>query len=171
MNRHDKEEAVEDLKSAISRAKGVYLADFQGMTVARSTELRSRCRRAGVRFSVVKNTLARRAFAGQVQGDIDSFLVGPTAIALSERDEITAAKILADFLKEFERPVFKAGVVDGKVLGPDQVKVLASLPGKDVLLGMLVSGLKSPVQMLHSALSSPLRNLGSVLKQVAEAKA
>jgi len=163
MNRHDKEEAVEDLKSAISRAKGVYLADFQGMTVARSTELRSRCRRAGVRFSVVKNTLARRAFAGQVQGDIDSFLVGPTAIALSERDEITAAKILADFLKEFERPVFKAGVVDGKVL--------ASLPGKDVLLGMLVSGLKSPVQMLHSALSSPLRNLGSVLKQVAEAKA
>jgi len=120
---------------------------------------------------VVKNTLARRAFDESVREAIEPHLVGPTAVALSTEDEVLAAKVIADFMKEFGHPVFKAGLVDGRVVPEDQVKRLAALPGRDVLLGMLVSGLKSPVQKLHSVLSSPLRNLAAVLKQVSEQKA
>ncbi len=162
---------VDSLRAKLSAAKGFYLADFQGMDVAAATRLRDRCREAGVEFQVVKNTLIRRALDDQVRDGLDPFLVGPTAIATSDADEIVAAKVISDFLKEFEKPVLKAGVVDGRIMGAEQVKVLADLPSREVLLGMLLSGLKSPVQKLHSALSSPLRSLATVLKQVSEQKA
>jgi large subunit ribosomal protein L10 len=164
-------ETVEDLRTKLSEAKGVYLADFQGMDVAAATELRNRCRAAGVEFRVVKNTLARRAFDDSVRAGMEPHLVGPTAIATSATDEIVPAKVISDFMKEFERPAFKAGLVGGRVMSREQVSVLAQLPGREVLLGRLVGGLKSPMQKLHSALSSPLRNLAAVLKQVSEQKA
>ena len=170
MVKPEKVEAVEELKATLSAAKGVYFADFQGIDVAQATELRNRCREAGVTFRVVKNTLTSRAVDESVREALDPYLKGPTAIATSVEDEVMAAKVIADFVKEFERPVLKAGQVDGKVLGKAQVDVLAALPGREVLLGRVVGGLKSPVQKLHAALSSPLRNLASVMKQVAEQK-
>jgi large subunit ribosomal protein L10 len=171
MAKLDKQGTVDRLRHRISRAKGVYLADFQGMNVAQATELRRRCRAAGVSFEVVKNTLARRAFPDELRTTLDPYLAGPTAVATSEADEITAAKIIADFVKEFERPALKAGVVDGRVIDRGQVKILAALPGKDALIGRMLGGLKSPVQKLHTALSSPVRGLALALKQVAEKKA
>lgn len=162
---------VEALKVKLASAKGIYLADFQGMTVAQATELRNRCRKAGVEFEVVKNTLARRALDEHVAGALGAHLTGPTAIATSANDEITAAKVIADFVKEFEKPAIKAGVVDGRIIGGARVKELAQLPSKDVLLAKLLGGLKQPIQKLHTALSCPLRDLASVLKQVSEKQA
>ena len=81
------------------------------------------------------------------------------------------ASLTYDFIKEFERPVFKAGIVDGKVIDESQVQVLAKLPGKDGLIAMFARALKSPIQNLHGALSAPLRDLAGVLKQVSEKKA
>jgi large subunit ribosomal protein L10 len=168
MAKPNKIEKVAELKERLGAAKGIYLTDFQGMNVAMATDLRNRCRAAGVRFEVVKNTLTRRALDESVRAALEPFLNGPTAVATSEGDEIAAAKVIADFIKEFERPVIKAGVVEGRVIDGVRVTELAKLPSKQVLLGRLLGGLKSPVQKLHSALSSPLRNLASVLKQVAE---
>jgi len=170
MAKQIKIDKVEELRARIAAAKGLYLADFAGMNVAQATELRNRCRAAGVEFEVVKNTLTLRAVDESVRDGIDPFLHGPTALATSDQDEVAPAKVIAEFIKQFEKPALKAGIVDGRVLNADQVQVLATLPGKDVLLGMLVSGLKSPVQKLHAALSSPLRNLAAVLSQVAEKK-
>jgi len=170
MTTQKKIDKVTQLKETIAAAKGAYLADYQGMDVGMATELRNRCRDAGVRFEVVKNTLTLRALDDDIRSDLEPYLQGPTALATSETDEIAAAKVLAEFMKEFKKPVLKAGLVDGRVVGDDKVMVLAKLPGKDVLLGMLVGGLKSPLQKLHGALSSPLRNLASVLKQTAEQK-
>lgn len=171
MAKQNKMETVERLKTTLSEAKGVYLTDFQGMDVAAATELRNRCREAGVEFQVVKNTMARRAFDESLRDGLKDHLTGPTAIATSAEDEVVPAKVIAEFMKEFERPVFKAGIVAGRVMSQEQVSRLALLPGRDVLLGKFLSGLKSPVQKLHSALSSPLRNLAAVLKQVSEQKA
>ena len=171
MAKPQKIEVVDSLKSRLESAKGVYFADFQGMDVATATKLRVKCRQSGVHFQVVKNTLVRRAFDEPVRGALDPYLNGPTAVAISATDEILPAKVLADFMKEFERPAFKAGVLEGRVIDAAQVTTLAALPGRDVLLGRLLSGLKSPVQKLHSALSCPLRNLATVIKQVAEQKA
>jgi large subunit ribosomal protein L10 len=168
MAKQTKIDKVEQLRTRIAEAKGVYLADFRGMNVAQATELRNRCREAGVEFEVVKNTLTKRAMDDSLRAGMEPFLHGPTAIATSSADEVAPAKIIADFIKEFQKPELKAGIVDGNVLDGAQVQMLATLPGKDVLLGRLVGGLKSPIQKLHSALSSPLRNLAAALHQVAE---
>jgi large subunit ribosomal protein L10 len=171
MPKPKKIEFVEKLEARLAGAKGVYFADFQGLNVAQATELRNRCRAAGVTFEVVKNTLARRALDEKMRDVLDPYLIGPTAIATSEVDEVVPAKVINDFIKEFERPVLKAGIVDGRVMDGVEVGILANLPGRDALLGQLVGGLKSPLQKLHAALSSPMRDLAAVLKQVADNKA
>jgi large subunit ribosomal protein L10 len=171
MAKDEKARAVEELRRSFASAKGIYFADFQGMDVATATKLRNKCREAGVSFQVVKNTLARRAMDPAIAQALDPVLQGPTAVAVSEKDEIVPAKILNDFMKEFERPSLKAGIVDGKVMGKAQVLVLAKLPGRDVLLARFAGGLKSPVIKLHTALSSPLQKLAVALKQVSEKKA
>jgi large subunit ribosomal protein L10 len=171
MAKQDKVQTVETLRERLSRAKGTFFADFQGMDVASASRLRAKCREAGVEFQVVKNTLARRALDESLRSSLDTALTGPTAVATSADDEVIAAKVIADFCKEFERPVLKAGIVDGRAMNQAQVTVLAKLPSREVLLGRFAAGLKSPVQKLHSALSSPLTKLAMALKQVAEQKA
>jgi len=171
MAKKDKNQTVDTLRDNLSAAKGVYFADFQGMDVATATRLRVRCREAGVQFQVVKNTLARRALDPAVREALDPVLQGPTAIAISPADEIVPAKVLSEFIKEFEKPALKAGLVDGRVIGKAEVETLAKLPGRDVLLARFAGGLKAPLGRLHTALSSPLTKLATALKQVAEKKA
>jgi large subunit ribosomal protein L10 len=171
MAKRDKQQTVETLRERLSQAKGTFFADFQGMDVAAASQLRTKCREAGVQFQVVKNTLARRALDESLRSTLDTALTGPTAVATSVEDEVIAAKVISDFCKEFERPVLKAGIVDGKAMNQDQVNVLAMLPSREVLLGRFAAGLKSPVQKLHAALSSPLTKLAMALKQVADQKA
>jgi large subunit ribosomal protein L10 len=171
MAKPKKVETVEKLRERLSEAKGTFFADFQGMDVAAASRLRARCREAGVQFQVVKNTLARRALDESLRASLDSILTGPTAVATSRDDEIIAAKVISDFCGEFERPVLKAGIVEGRIVSRAQVNVLAKLPSREVLLGRFAAGLMSPVQKLHSALSSPLLKLATALKQVAEQKA
>lgn len=170
MPKPNKTQKVEQLKEKLSAAKGIYFADFQGLNVAQANELRGRCRAAGVSFEVVKNTLARRAVDDSVRDALATTLTGPTAIAISNDDEITPAKVIADFVKEFEKPRIKAGLVDGRVMDEAQVGVLAKLPSREVLLGRFAGGLKSPLSKLHAALSSPMQKLAVALKQVAEEK-
>jgi len=171
MANQNKIDSVEKIKAKLDSAKGVYLADFKGMDVAKATELRNRCRATGVEFEVVKNTLTRLALDESIQDAMGPYLHGPTALATSDQDEVAPAKVISEFMKEFEMPTLKAGIVDGKVMDQGQVMILAKLPSKDVLLAQLVGGLKSPLQKLHGALSAPLRDLGAVLKQVSEKKA
>ena len=166
--RPEKVELVQVMGAKLRDAKGVCLADFTGMTVERLSNLRVRCRKAGVEFKVIKNTLTRLALAEELRVPMDPYLVGPTAVALSLTDEVAAAKVLADFAKEFQSPRIKAGLVAGRVYNEAAINELAKLPSKEILLSRMIGGLKSPVQKLHSALSSPVRNLAMVLSQVAE---
>ena len=168
MVKPEKVETVKKLKEKLSSAKGVYFADFQGMDVGMANDLRTKCLEAGVEFEVVKNTLTRRALDDDIRESVIPILTGPTAIATSQEDEVVPAKILAEFMREFDRPVLKAGLVDGRFMDQVQVNILAKLPSRDVLLGKFAAGLKSPVQKLHNALSSPLQKLSMALKQVAE---
>ena len=168
MVRPEKIEAVKRLKEKLSAAKGIYFADYQGLDVTQVTNLRNKCRDAGVEFEVVKNTLLERAVAEDLREAILPTLAGPTAIATSVEDEIVPAKVISDFMKEFEKPTLKGGIVDGKFMGEAQTQLLAMLPSREVLLSRFAGGLKSPVQKLHTALSSPLQKLARALKQVAE---
>ena len=170
MIRPEKLETVKRIKQKLDNAKGIYFADFQGLDVSQATDLRNRCRDAGVEFEVVKNTILERAVNEDLRESLLPSLAGPTALATSTEDEIVPAKVISDFMKEFEKPILKAGIVDGKFIAKAQVDILARLPGREVLLGRFAGGLKSPIQKLHSALSSPLTKLATALNQIAEQK-
>ena len=161
-----KQESVTALAERLRRSRTVYVTDFTGLDVAKLTQLRRRLRQAGegTDFVVVKNTLARRALAdAQVQG-LEAYLAGPTGLVLTGADPIAAAKVLADFAREFEKPAIKVGLVDGKTVTPNLVRRLASLPTKHELLAQLGGTLQAPLAGLLGALNGVLMNVVGALE-------
>ena len=140
-----KQETVTTLAGRLQRSPTVYVTDFTGLNVAKVTELRRRLRAAGVEYVVVKNTLARRALAAAAVTVLSEHLAGPTALVLAGRDPVSAAKVLADFAKENEKPKVRVGLVEGKALSADQVKRLATLPSKPELLAQLGGAMQAPM--------------------------
>jgi len=108
MSKTERQETVETLSALLKDTPHLYVTDFSGMSVLRMTEFRRRLRAAGVSYVVVKNTLAQRALAANGITGLDEHLAGPTGLVLT-KDPLTAAKILGEFAKEFERPTVKAG--------------------------------------------------------------
>ena len=171
----EKQEMVAALAARLRRSSTVYVTDFTGLDVAKITQLRRRLRQAGgegdTDFVVVKNTLARRALAeAQVQG-LEGHLAGPTGLVLSGADPIAAAKVLADFAREFEKPAIKVGLVDGKTVTPDLVRRLASLPSKHELLAQLGGALQAPMAGFVGALNGLLMNMAGALEALRNKRA
>jgi large subunit ribosomal protein L10 len=170
MLRTEKETKVRNLEVVLERARGIYLADFKGMSVEVISELRKRCRESEVRFEVVKNTLLRRAATAAGQKDLLGFVAGPTAIATSEADEIAPARILMGFQREFKLPEIKGGLVEGRIHDAEQVKELANLPSHEQLLSILLSTLQGTLTGFARVLRAPLCDLARALDRVAEQK-
>ena len=153
----EKARLVSEVADKLRNCACTVLTDYRGLNVAQVTELRKQLREAGVEFRVVKNTMTRRATAETGLTELDAHLTGPTAIAFSKDDVVAPAKILTDFAKKNDALQLKAGVVEGKVVGVDQIKALASLPSREGLLSMLLS-----------VLQAPIRNFALAVKAVAE---
>jgi len=166
----EKQQTVEDLTKKMVAAKSIILTDFTGMDVLSISELRKKCREAGVEYKVVKNTLTKRAARGTAYETLVADLDGPTALAISAADEITAARVINDFRKEHELPVIKFGLVEGKVLQPKEVQRLAALPSKEVLLSRFAGMLKRPLTALAYGLTYKLRQLAFALEEVKKQK-
>ena len=151
MNRTEKQELVDELKSKIKGAKALYYTDFTGLNVKRMTELRRRLRKAGVEYLVIKNTLALRAINDS--GLTGTRLKGPTGVVVS-RDPIAAAKLLTDFAKENDqKPAMKGGLLEGAAIDQAQIKKLASMPSREQMLAELGAGLMSPMAAFVGALN------------------
>ena len=143
MKRTDKEQLVTELTDKLKGAKALYYTDFTGLNVKRMTDLRRRLRRAGVEYVVIKNTLALRAVNDS--GLAGTRLRGPTGLVIS-RDPVSGAKVLSDFAKENDqKPEIKGGLLDGKQIGVEQVKKLATLPSREQMLAQLAGGLQAPL--------------------------
>jgi large subunit ribosomal protein L10 len=164
MNRDEKQAFVEELQAKLSGANAFYLTDFTGMNVKQMTEFRSRLRKNGVDYVVVKNTLAQRAIADLELPDIAGFFTGPTGVVIGREDPVAAAKVITDFAKEFnDRPAVKLGVVERKEVGPEQVKALAELPSKEVLLAQIAGGLQAPMVRLVGGMQNLVGGLARAL--------
>jgi len=160
MNKDQKNTVIDELQEKLSGASAFYLTDFTGMNVKQLTEFRSRLRKQGVEYVVVKNTLAQRAVTQLELPDVASFFTGPTGLVIGREDAVTAAKVLSDFAREFDnRPAVKAGVVERKEVSPEQVKQLAELPPKEVLLAQLAGGLQAPMARLAGGMQNLLAGL------------
>jgi len=155
MNREEKNAFVDEIQQKLSDARAFYLTDFTGMNVKQITEFRSRLRKQGLEYVVVKNTLAQRAVTTLELPDIASFFTGPTGLVIGTEDAVSAAKVITDFAKEFDnKPAVKVGLVEGKEVAPEQIKQLAALPPKDVLLAQLAGGLAAPMSRLAGGMNN-----------------
>ncbi len=155
---------VTALAGRLRRSPTVYITDFTGLNVAQITQLRRRLRATGVEYVVVKNTLALRALGDAQVAGLEPHIAGPTGLVLAGVDPVGAAKVLAEFAKEFERPGIKAGLVDGKTVTPDQVKRLATLPSRNELLAQLGGALQAPMAGFVGALHGLLLNMVGALE-------
>jgi large subunit ribosomal protein L10 len=153
----EKQQAVAEVTEKLQASTCTIVADYRGLTVAQVTQLRKSLREAGVEFKVIKNSISRRATENANLTELDPHLVGPTAIIFSKDDIVGTAKIVADFAKKNNNLEVKAGVVEGKVVGQEQIKALAELPSREGLLSMLLS-----------VLQAPMRNFALAVKAVAE---
>ena len=166
-----KKEKVKELADKIRSAKSVVLADYRGLTVEQDTEMRSALRKAGVEYKVVKNTLARFAAKENNLDGLESYLKGPTALAMSDKDPVAPAKILTEYSKKYEKLELKAGVVEGKIVDIAGIKALADLPSREVLIARVLGGFNAPLAGLVNVLNGNIRALAIALNAIAEKKA
>ena len=173
MDRTKKETFVTDLRERINRAPVLYLTDFTGLDVKEMTELRSSLRKSGAEYLVVKNRLAKRVFAESEElPDISESLVGPTGFVFGYEDAAAAAKALSDFAKDHDKkPAFKLGVMENKVLQPEQVEKIAKLPPREQLLAELAGAFEAPMAMLATALEAKLQETAGLLDALKEERA
>ena len=169
MNRTEKASFVEELRERISRAPVVYLTDFTGLDVKSITKLRRSLRASGAEYVVVKNRLARLAFGQTELPNIFQDLNGPTGMVLGYGDVIAPAKALTDFAKEHDKkPAFKLGILEHKVLQPEQIDRLAKLPPREQLLAELAGAMSAPTAMLAMALEAKLQEMAGLIDALRE---
>jgi large subunit ribosomal protein L10 len=149
-----KKAIVEALAEEMKGAASVVLVNYQGISVEDDTKLRSELRKANVDYKVVKNTLISRAseIAG-LEGHKD-VLNGMTAIAICQDDQIAPARVLGKYAKNHDNFVLKAGFIDGKLVDSEELKKLAELPSKEVLIATVLGTLNAPITALAVALQA-----------------
>ncbi len=172
MKRSEKEEIIAQLAEEVSRASALYFTDFKGLAVAEETELRREFRKSGVQYKVVKNTLARKALE-RVTGYDTMFdrLVGPTGIAFGYDDVIMPARVIKKFNEKTGKLTLKVAVIEKKVIAGTRLDELSKLPSKKDLLAAIVGSIQAPAAGIVGAINAVMRDLVSVIDQVAQKKA
>ena len=170
-----KQAVVAQLKEQLEPAKGVVLTSYKGLTVAQDTELRRELREAGVSYHVVKNTMLRIAAKEAGIEGIEEHLEGTTAFAFSTEDAVAPAKVICGFIKknkleDAEVLTVKVGMVEGKVIGVDEVKALAALPSREELIAKLLGSMNAPISNTVNVLQGVIRNAVYVLDAIRSQK-
>ena len=167
----EKEVALAAIQEEFKGAQSVMVSHYARLTVAEINELRSKLRAAKARHKVVKNTLAIKAARSAGLEPLVKLLEGPTVLTIARGDVSAPAKVLVDFAKEHENLKVLGGVVDGKEASLADLKAIATLPSREVLLGMLVRQLNAPITRLVRVLNGPIEGLARALNAVSQKKA
>jgi large subunit ribosomal protein L10 len=144
LNLDEKKAVVADVTAQLAGAQTIVLAEYKGIGVAQLTRLRAQARKSGVYLRVLKNTLARRAVSDSPFAGLAEHMSGPLVYGISQ-DPVAAAKVLNDFAKTNDKMVLKAGCYAGKLMDKAGVQALASIPGREELLAMLLGVMQAPV--------------------------
>jgi large subunit ribosomal protein L10 len=160
--------AVYDLKTRLQGVSSVFLAEYRGLTVQQLSELRRQLRAVSAEYKVVKNRLARLAVSSSDLAAIAPHLTGPTGFIIARDEPVAVAKTLQAFTRTVPTLALKAGIVEGQMLGPDELKALADLPSKAVLRSQLVGAIQGPLAQLAGLLERVQRDLVYILEQRGE---
>lgn len=153
-NHEQKQAVVEEIKAKIAKAKSMTLVDYKGITVDADTKLRASFRKNGAEYRVYKNRLLLRALNEQGITGCEEFLNGTTAISFGYEDELVAPRLTVQGAETTNKLVVKCGVFEGKLISEEQVKALAKIPAKPVLISQLLSVLNGPMSALARALDA-----------------
>jgi large subunit ribosomal protein L10 len=161
MQKSDKEKVVTDLTEKLRGAETMIVADYRGLTMPQIDALRTKLVANGAKFTVVKNTLTRRAAEAAGADALLALLEGPSAIAFVEADgdAVAVAKALADSARDTKVLEIKGGVMQGRVITGDDVDALAKLPPLDVLRGQVIGAIIAPLNAIAGLVNAPLQNL------------
>ena len=159
----EKAATVADITARLKASSTAVLADYRGMTVGQTRELRSKLRGGGIEMVVVKNTLARRAARAAGYEPLSAELVGPVAMLFAVDDVSAPARILNEYIRANRKMVIKAGLLEGQVIKADAVTELADLPSREVLLSRLLGAMQAPLGNLASVLQAPVVKLARTL--------
>ncbi len=157
-----KQAEVEALAEKIKNSVAGVLVQYQGITVEDDTKMRAALRKAGVEYSVIKNTITGRACDAAGLSEMKQHLEGMTALAVSKDDQIAPARILKEYDDKVESFMIKAGFLDGQVVDAATVKELASIPPKEVLIAKLLGSMQSPLCKLCAVISAKIEKDGGV---------
>jgi large subunit ribosomal protein L10 len=166
MLKSEKERIVEELTQRLRDTETLIAVDYRGLTMKEIDGLRGELLKHGARFSVVKNTLTRRAAEAAGADSVLALLEGPTAIAFleSEGDPVAVAKALNDAARTTRILTIRGGILDGRPIGEEDVKSLATLPAADVLRAQLVGALAGSLTTVVGLFAAPMRDLVGVLQ-------
>jgi large subunit ribosomal protein L10 len=166
MLKSDKERVVEQLAQRLRSTDTLMVADYRGLTMPEIDELRSRLLEAGARFTVVKNTLTKRAAEQAGTTNVLELIEGPTAIAFLEADgdPVAVAKVLNETARARDVLVIRGGLLEGDLVGDEEIKRLGTLPAADVLRAQLVGAVAAPLTTVVGLFAAPLRDLVGVLE-------
>jgi large subunit ribosomal protein L10 len=171
MNRTEKEAFVGEFRDKVQAAPVLYLTDFAGLDVKSMTVLRQRLKESGAEYLVVKNRLVKLAVAELDLPDISEGLLGPTGVVLGYEGVVEPAKVVSDFAKEHDdKPVFKVGILDNKVVSAQEIQRLAQLPPREQLLAELAGALEGPMSGFVGALEGKIQEMSGLLEALKEQK-
>ena len=171
MSRTEKQAFVDRFREKVQEAPVLYLTDFSGLDVKSMTLLRQRLRDSGAEYLVVKNRLVKLAVADLDMPDISEALLGATGVVLGYEGVVEPAKVGSDFANEHDdKPVFKLGILDKKIVSAVEIQRLAKLPPREQLLAELAGALEAPMAALVSALEGKVQEMAGLLDALREQK-
>lgn len=166
----DKKTIVAELANIVQSSVSAIAADYRGLTVSEMTKLRTNARKTGVLMRVYKNTLARQAIKGTSFSCLTDALSGPIVLLFSQDEPGVAARLLRDFVKVHEKLKVRALVLDGQLLGPDGLNVVASLPSRHEALTQLATVIKAPIVQFVRTVREPYAKAVRLMAAVRDKK-
>lgn len=164
LNKEEKGQVIEELKDKFSKAKAVILTDYKGMTVAELSELRGLLRGAKVDYRVIKNTFARIASEDTPISTAKDAFKGSVGLAIGYDDPVAVAKKVIEFTRKSEKLRLSGGVIEGKFCVANDIRAIAELPPKEVLLSMLAGAFQAPLSKIAGALSATVSSFAYAME-------
>jgi large subunit ribosomal protein L10 len=164
LNRKEKAQVISDLSEKVKGFQAAILTNYRGLNVEQINHLRQRLREEKISYHVVKNTLMRLASKGTDLEKLGHYFEGPTAIAISYGDPVLLAKILSEFIKTQPTLEIKVGLIQGKVASPEEVKALATMPSREVLLGQILGGIQGGANQLGAVLYNAIQQVFGIIQ-------
>jgi large subunit ribosomal protein L10 len=166
-SREQKEQAVVRLSEKLAHAKSAVFADITGLKVADADELRKSGKTQKIDIVAIKKSLLKLVLKNSNLGEIDTkTFTGSLGVAISEEDEVAAAKMFKNFAATHKTVKFQGGILEGKVISAETVQALADLPSKQELLAKMVGSIKAPITGFVNVLAGNLRGLVTVLDAI-----